>query len=333
MSGLLDLFDTLHAPLTATAEAPHFCATQLEGPGDRHLAKDADGRPVLLFGIQRRAGERVPLNYALENLRVEYDLTCRIAGKQGQPRVVQFTVLRCLSDDRGIREYFLRTMEMLLAALPADASVSDVSAAVERLVALFQAMQQPSTRSTQGLWAELFIIVHAPDSLAMLEAWHSDVGDEADFSQGEERLEVKCSGDRTRRHYFSLEQVSPPADTMQLIASLFVEQAADGTTLGQLWERVRTIAAGSAELLLKIERVCLLALGETWQEARQRAYDAQRAAESLAFYNADEIPKVDGDLPEGVSEVRFRSDLSLVSPIDPLDYRGGRGLFDACLQR
>jgi hypothetical protein len=257
VSGLLDLFDTLHAPQAAAGEAPHFSATQLGGPGDRHLAKDTDGRPVLLFGIQRRAGEPVPLNYVLENLRVEYDLTCRIAAGQGQPRVGQFTVLRCLSDDRGIREYFLRTMEMLIVALPKDACVSDVSTAVERLVALFQAMRQPPGRSTQGLWADLFLIVRALDPLAMLEAWHSDAGEEADFSQGRERLEVKCSGDRTRRHYFSLEQVSLPADSLQLIASLFVEHAADGITLGQLWERARTIAAGSPELLLKIERVCL----------------------------------------------------------------------------
>ncbi len=332
MSGLLDLFDTLLTPLAAAGEAPHFSAIRLEGPGDRHIAKDADGRPVLLLGIQRQAGERVPLNYMLENLRVEYDLACRISGTQGKPHVGQFAVLRCLSDDRGIREYFLRTVEMLLAALPSDAHVSDVSAAVEQLITLFQAMRQPSSRSTQGLWAELFLIMHARDPLAMLEAWHPETAEEADFRQATERLEVKCSGDRTRRHYFSLAQVSLPRNTVQLIASFFVEQAVGGTTLGQLWDRVRAVAAGRTELLLKVERVCLLALGEAWQEARHLGYDAQRAAASLTFYNTEDIPKVGSDLPEGVTEVRFRSDLSFVSPIDPRDYRGARSLFDACLQ-
>lgn len=331
MSDLLDLFDALNAPLAAPGDTAHFSAVPLDGPGDRHLAKDKNGRPLVLFGIVRRAGERVPLDYALENLRAEYDLQCRIAERDAQIRVGQFTVIRCLSDDREIREYFLRTMEMLMAALPADAGVSDVSRAVEQLVALFQAMRQPSSRSTQGLWAELFLIVHARAPVVMLEAWHNEAGEATDFSQGAERLEVKCSGDRTRRHYFSLEQVYPPGDSMQLIASLFVEPAAGGMTLGQLWDRARATVAGRPELVLKIEQACLHALGETWQAARQRGYDAQRASQSLTFYNAEDIPKVSGNLPDGVSEVRFRSDLAFVSPIDPRDYRGGRGLFDACV--
>jgi len=327
MSEFIRVFDTLRSPDGATGN--HFIASQLAGFPDRHIAKDLSGHPAVLFEVLRIASDRAPLNFALENLRVEHEVQCRVGNLQGQTHTGRFTILQCLNDDRGIQDYFLRTMEMMVESLPANAKVAQISDAVEHLIELFQAMRRAPTRTVQGLWAELFLIVQARDSVVLLRAWHDEATEGIDFSRGSERIEVKCSADRMRRHFFSWEQVNPSAGTTQLIASLFVEPAAGGTTVGELWDRARALAAHDSDLRLKVEKVCLDSLGDGWQEARFMAYDAQRAAHSLLFYNVADVPKVSVELPPGVSEVRFRSDLSFAAPVGPASIHDRRELFRA----
>ena len=329
MSELIQLFEQLKLPDDIANGDVAFSAVRIPMAGDRHVAKDRQGCPVVLFGTLPHA-QRLLLNYALENLRIEHDLQCRIVDPSSRETLGRFTIFRCLSSDRGVQDYFLRIMQILLETVPAEASSEDLSQAIERLIALFRAIRLPSTKSVQGLWAELFLAVHARDPNTMLRAWHSDAAETSDFSSGAERLEVKSSGDRTRRHYFALEQLHAPSGTVQVVASLFVEPAAGGATVAELWNRARAAAHGEPDLLLKIEQTCLSALGDAWQDAQFRAYDSQRAAESLAFFDAKDIPKVSAELPRGVTDVRFRSDLSLARPIDTTAYRGAALLFDAC---
>lgn len=52
------------------------------------------------------------------------------------------------------------------------------------------------------------------------------------------------------------------------------------------------------------------------------SFDWQLAKESLAFFDAEEVPKIDGGIPPTVSDVRFRSDLSSLIPME------GTGLLD-----
>jgi len=44
-------------------------------------------------------------------------------------------------------------------------------------------------------------------------------------------------------------------------------------------------------------------------------FDWELAEDSLAFFDAKSVPKVEGSIPPGVSDVRFCSDLSAVAPI------------------
>lgn len=329
MSKLIDLFDGLSSP-ELERNGSIFSAIRLEGALERHLCKDASGRPLILIAVQQEKSRKAP-NYALEHLRIDHDVRCRIAEGNDKPQAGRFTILHCLSSDRDIQEYFLRVVEMLLDSLPESAGMDEIVEAIDKLIALFRAMRNPSRLSVHGLWAELFMITRSIDPLFLLKAWHSEATDEVDFSNGVDRLELKCSASGTRRHHFTLGQLTPPEGTHQIIASMLIESTAGGVALRDLWEEARSIAAGDPDLLLKIEKACAGTLGEDWQDSRDWTYDEHRAKESLQFFDPSQIPSVPSELPQGVSDVRFLSDLSFAQPMQSQSLSSRGGLFAACL--
>ena len=332
MSTLIDLFTHI-APEGGVSGEAAIPSTPLPKGHDRHIGKDRQGRPLILVSVQRIAGEAIPISYVLENLRVDHDLRCRIVDATGRDRVASFSIIKCLSDDESLQGFFLRTMDALLTALPDLPALADVAEAVESLISLFQEIRQPSSRPVAGLWGELLLIARSHHLRTALACWHNDVFETCDFSSGIERLEVKCAGDRTRRHHFSLEQCHVPAGSTQLVASLFVEPAAGGLSLGELWDSVREGVSDDPELSLKTDRVCVASLGSSWQEARLRRYDEQRAMDSLMLFDSSTIPRIEIPVQPGVSEVHFRSDLGMASSVDIRDYLGGNALFDAILRQ
>jgi hypothetical protein len=58
----------------------------------------------------------------------------------------------------------------------------------------------------------------------------------------------------------------------------------------------------------------LTALGRNWDIESEVCFNAQLASQSLRWYPADVIPQIT-QVPEGVSEVKFRSDLQVAAEI------------------
>lgn len=331
MRELVGLFDSLSCPVTSEIHAATFSGSRIPSRPGCHVCKDSLGKPALLIPVSGELSGRLLPNVALENLRVEHSIRCHIAGHGGVSIDSVFTILRCLSDERALQEYFLMTIGTIIPTLPLSPSARDLSEAIDKLVELFHALAQAPTRHVQGLWAELFVITQSTCPISMIEAWHSEIDERFDFSSGQQRIEVKSSSDRTRRHFFSLEQAYPPEGTDVLIASVFIERATNGTSLGDLWDEVRGAVESAPMLLMKIERVCLKALGNSWADARTKCFDLQLAEQSLAFYRVEGIPRITADLPQGISEVKFRSDLSLATSVDFIKGCAGDMLFNVII--
>ena len=306
----ISIFDSLRLPLAADGTRA-FSARRV---GGHHVAKDTDGNPALLLCVVPDGRPRSPVPVRLANLRVEHSLRCRVCADNAVADEV-LTAVQCSTSDRQLHEYFLKAMQGVVGSLPHPARQRDVDELVDGLVALFQALREPPSASVHGLWAELFLIATSSNPRRLLQAWHNDPPDRYDFDLNDERVDVKSSTDRTRRHYFSLEQVQPPVGIRAYIVSVFVERSSTGLPLGELWDSVRALASDDASLVLKVEHVCTKTLGQSWVEARKRGFDEALAAESLAIYDAVAIPSVPGSLPAEVSEVRFRSDLTAAPTI------------------
>jgi hypothetical protein len=307
MDRLAGLYRSLSRPALG-ASGTVFAGALIPGTS-HHVGKDALSRPAILITVAA-SGNR-PASLSLQNLRLEHGVRCRISRDGGNLLDEHFSLIQCQSDDVILQECFLDLVDAIIEALPSSPSADEVSEAIDRMAALFLAVERPRTRSVHGLWGELFLISRADEARGLVESWHTEACDRYDFASGLYRLEVKTSADRSRHHYFSLEQVHPAAGVRVAVASIFIEQSAGGVSLGELWDAIREAVGDTAELRLKIDEICFQALGNTWQEARSAKFDGTLAAESLVFYDVEDIPRLPIDLPVGISEIHFRSNLAL----------------------
>lgn len=328
-SELLTQFQTLDPPQGSSGGGLTLNGILFPFNSDFHLAKDASSRPVVVIRVSSGSSVALP-PVELENLRVDHYAQCQIRQPSGMEIADRFSIVQCMSDDHSLQEYFIRTMEDLARSLAPCATAITISSAIHKLAELFQALTRPPSRPVQGLWAELFILRAARHPIIMLHAWHNEAEEKFDFSLGEQRVETKCSAARERCHHFSLKQAHPSAGIRVLIASLFVEQQTNGLLLRELWDAARDLADGDTALTMKVERVCLSALGSSWDKAREKGFDEQLAKESLAFYDVADIPRVPKEQPAGVSDVHFCSDMSRARPTNIREYHNDGSLFSAC---
>jgi hypothetical protein len=324
---LSELFRTLPTP-TLGSDLPSFATIILE-KGPHRLCKDLHGAPALLVATESSSSSPRPAPIELEYVKVTYDAPCVLWHSPGSYDAAKFSLVQCSADDKALCDYFLSVSEGVLPLLGPAPSRDSVREIVESIAQLFRALTLPPKTTIQGLWAELFIMAESLDPHSLGAAWRVASGDAYDFSASSQRLEVKSSGTRERKHHFTFDQLHPPRDTQVLVASLFVERAGAGTTLGQLLDSIRSRLAPRPDLVLRIEQVVAASLGTSWRNALDQRFDNELARDSLAFFEAHQIPSVDPPLPRNVSEVRFVSDFADISPVAFKTLLATEGIFRA----
>ena len=322
---LYPIFASLPLPLGA-GSAENFSAAP-QSTGAYLIAKDRNGWPVLLLSCPL-GGERAS-KIQLAHLDVQPTVRCRITGPGGTNDEGVYVVVRCTNANEELARYFLRTLDPILRGLGATPTAGAVSGAVNALAELFRALLQVSVGSVAGLWAELFLIQTAAKSVVVAEAWHAASDDRYDFSAGSQRLEVKSTAQRVRIHSFSLEQVIPPTGCQAIVASVFVERAGGGVSLGSLIDQTREQLIERPDLQQRIDKVVAETLGTGLRSGFAERFDWELAGESLRFFDARVVPAVQTPLPPGVTGVHFKSDLSTCAILATLELRARGGMFAA----
>ena len=330
MLNLIKLFQSFDS-ITTTNDEDRFAASPIPGYKPHRLGKDAHGKPLLLISTLNVRSQNQPPPIVLEHLRVQYNLNCRVSRPDGTFEEGRFTVVHCTGEDTTLQDYFLKVASTIVISLGDRPTQSDVSDAINQLIELFRAMAKSSRKSVQGLWAELFLIAQARQPDILVDAWHTVPEDRYDFAMDDQRIEVKSFSGNVRLHHFSLEQLHPPEGVKTLVASVSVENSQAGVSIADLREKIQTCLGSNLDKLLHIDRVIAHTLGDARQQASDARFDERIAEEALAFYETSKIPSVSPDLPTGVSEVRFRSDLTEIDPAESSLYCIEGGIFEAAL--
>jgi hypothetical protein len=297
---------------------------------ERHkVAANGDGEPLILLSIDVEGQRRRLPPIRLQHLSVQYDVKCRVTAPDGGAVTDVFTIIACKGADRVVNEYFLRIMLPIVAKLGNNPSRAEINLAVSNVVELFRSLESPPRKSVQGLWAELFTIARASNKTLLVESWHSTPEDRFDFSNGAQRVEVKSCSRSPRRHHFSFEQLLPIADAETLIASVFVETAGGGTSLGELLESIRSDAEVSADHVIRIDEVVADTMGSSLRNALEARFDYQLATVTLAYYYSTDVPSVNQFVPPEVTNIKFISDISSCLPANMELLRSSGGLFAA----
>ena len=327
MTTLAKLFERLTPPLDNGDLT--FVAAPLPEQQHHLLGKDSAAAPCLLFSVQETTSRPAPIR--LEHLSVEHNARCTI-HTSGAITEGHFTIIRCHDARAPLQDLFLRFAEPLIRKLQAHPTPDDIHRTVTAIVELFRAATQPAMKTVQGLWSELFVIAQADNPGILLQAWHNTPDDRYDFATGPQRIEIKSTSTRVRQHTFSLEQLSPPAGTRVIIASLFAERSAGGTAIADLLDTIGN-AVRSATLLADAQRTAYLSLGDNWREGMTTRFDRELATASLRYIDAANAPSIPGPLPPGVTQVRFSSDLTNAPTLSTNDLQAAGGLHAAARPR
>jgi Putative PD-(D/E)XK family member, (DUF4420) len=272
------------------------------GESERHrLAKSAAEHPVLLIETSLPSGA-YPAPLKLENLSVLHGYEGKVESNGGTVTGI-FTVVECHVREAELIAAFLRLADHLLEGLPPLPDPRVVGFELRKLVHIFQALRQPPAKTIQGLWAELFVLANSPDIARWAAAWHVDPMDRYDFAMQRLRVEVKSSGNRTRRHTFSHEQLHPPKGVNLWIASVFVERTAAGSDCAGLLRRIQTCV--SPVEAFRVESLVMCTLGSDFAKASDFKFDEALADQSLEFAPIENVPRLMEDVPAGISELRY----------------------------
>lgn len=295
-----------------------FATLPLHGTKHR-LGKDNDAAPALLLKVRSGTSENtVPI--VLQHLSVLHNVRCLIAdpGAFSPPEEETFTVLRCLSPDPSLRQYFVRVGDAAIAELGPTPTSAEVNSSLSRLAELFRAFEAPPTRTIQGLWAELAVIAWSSKPEQLCRAWHAHPTEGFDFAAGAERLEVKSFSGTLRMHSFSLRQATPNPGLRALIVSLHVERSSGGTSISDLVGIIRR-RMSAVETWSKLELVVARSLGEAAANALSTSFDLQLARDSLRFFDPNTVPRIGPPLPVGVLNVHFDAVLEDVRALSLAD--------------
>lgn len=299
-------------PLAHGADENSFRVRPIPGYERHYVGRNSTGQPSLLFGSGSGAFH-APVRLAL--LEARFGNQHRIHPVDGDEREELLSLITCTSDDAQAQAYFLHVCETILRIVGPNPTLPEIVQVVQRLIELFRRLSRPASRSLNGLLGELFLIAASRDVRATVGAWRSSDIDRFDFSTRDVRLDVKASGERLRVHHLSAEQCQPPAGTVGLLASLFIEASGGGQSLRELVAAIEAALAGDDGLILKVQETVAETLGESLPTAMGARFDDRLALASLRFYDLATVPAIRDDVPPEVSRVHFRSDLTRTEPL------------------
>lgn len=182
---------------------------------------------------------------------------------------------------------------------------------------LLSSLSDNPSKTLQGLWAELFLIEKSKSPDTLLNYWHNLPEERFDFNADAEKLEVKSSSNMERVHIFTSEQLNPLVDKQVIIASVFTKRSSNGQSISDLLESIQN-KLSDISLMDKLFTIVAKTLGNTVEQSIRIKYDYNLANNSLKFYKHQDISKIERlSIPDRVSEVKYKSDLTDISPIDP----------------
>ena len=250
----------------------------------------------------------------MEMITVLFGRVCKICDTSCSEGI--YTIITLKTGDSDIQKYFVDIVCIILEQLPANYSDTTLAQEIQKLTNLFSQLSQPPRKTIQGLWTELLLIEQSTDPDYLIRSWHVDVHDKYDFNDGNDKLEVKSTIRLQRTHSFSIEQLNPNNNSNLIIASIITSFVGQGVNIFELRDR---ICRRVKDLYTRyhLNEVILKTIGNDISRISEMYLDYQMAVDSIAYYDARDIPCICiDDVPIGVSNVHFDSDLSGISSID-----------------
>jgi hypothetical protein len=304
------------ARLEALRPSPHayraLALTELPGS---YVALDRSDRPALFVPAEGHATE--PSQRA-SDVSLSLRVTCDLYLGEGQSVSGNFQVLQCESSDPTTVDTFVLLLDALLDRMRSKRFADGYLATFFRTLAqLFSVRPAPDpAKERQGLWGELTLMRCIGGVSAWASFWHTDPYKRFDLSAAQRRIEIKTTLGEARVHTFSHRQLFTTGGEQVAIASLLLREDPDGLNLRGLIEESRKELSGRPAQLAKLEAAVRSA---RMSDPLESGPSFDESGTELAWFWAYEVPRFTQPEPPGVSEARYKVDLSSTPEIAGLE--------------
>lgn len=310
---LLDAFLEIEIPKKDNPKL--FNATALSDFPFAKIGVNYLGFPVILISSKFDQTHLSQKNIKLKYIELTHNLECKVS-ENGKSKIDNYSVIIFKSNEEILQNYFLGIAQSLLNSLSKKPTQKEVFETFRNFVEIFRSLTETPTKTIQGLWAELILIEQSKNPETLINYWHNLPEEKFDFNADSEKIEVKSSSNLERVHIFTAEQLNPNNDSQVIIASIFTKQVSSGLNVLNLLDKINNRIT-DIKLKEKVYRTVSKTLGNTFEQTTKIKYDYDLAKNSLRFYRHQDISKVERiNIPERVSEVKFKSDLTNVTQVD-----------------
>ena len=292
------------------------------------IAVNSVGNPVVLIKSIIDDTFLTQKNVRLKHIELSHNVECKII-ENNLTNYENFSVIVFTDKEVNLRKYFFGIAENLIKQLSDNPTQKEVFNIFRNFVEIFRALSKTPSKTVQGIWSELFLISNSEDPNTLLNYWHNIPNEIFDFNADLEKVEVKSSSALERIHIFSSEQLTPPDDKKVIIASLFTKQNSKGQNITDLIGRIKTRITNQ-DLISKMLNIISTTLGSSAEQGLKIKFDYDLAKNSLKYYDIKDISKIEKiNIPSRVSEVKYKSDLTSITPIEFKNLKTDGVLFNA----
>ena len=291
-----------------------FNAVAISDDCSHRLGISPEGYPI--FFIECSSSKRIT-DINLNLFKVLFNRQCSISDNESSSKIDGvFSIIQLNSLNPDFQKYFLEVVYLLLRRLDDKPSISVLKSEVSKLLSIFTSIKAISKEIVRGLWAELMVIKQSSNPSYLIRSWHVVPEDKFDFNDGNDKIEVKSTNGAKREHTFAIEQLNPNPGAKLLIASMFVVQTGVGKTIFDLVDEIST-SITDVDVLFKLREQVTQTIGSNIDEVAKMYFDEVASLDSLNFYDYSSIPSISlSSIPDYVSGVHFRSDLSNIAPVE-----------------
>lgn len=282
-------------------------------PLSSYIALDRQGYPALFVPVEEHATE---LSQRANVVSLKLGVGCKLYVEEQKSVSGKFHVLQCESSDPATVDTFVLLLDAFLDRLRFGQVASDYLIIFFRTLArLFSTKPAPNpAKERQGLWGELLIIQLLGGASAWAPFWHTDPYKRFDFSADYRRIEVKTTTSDARVHSFAHRQLFTTGAEQVAIASIMLRADPNGLSLRDLIGKGRRELSREPTQLVKLEAAARSARMTDFEESGP-TFNESDASNNLAWFWASEVPRLTQLEPPGVSEVRYKVDLSTTPQI------------------
>ena len=292
------IFDIVTAKTTSDSQYEVFVVDD-----SCYFGKDYNNNVVFMIPSQL---ERVaPVYQETRSLRFAFNKKCVFRnGNSVDSKIVH--MLTCKETDENKVMAFIR-LTKAFAQNEQDNDQYYLAKLFSSISALFDKERRVSEAELQGLFAELYTILHfLENSCDIVDFWQSRNMMKFDFSiSATKRLEIKSTLKPSRTHHFLHEQLQSELYDIRIV-SIMLQKNDCGVSLEELIEIIREKYTNNYALLMHIESLISHADEETLQSIK---YDRIYLRENIKYFNAEDIPHFNEKTPDGVFNAEYDCNL------------------------